>query len=352
MLPADALEALDRLPSAEALRRPLMPGDTSARRTARLLAGDVSGDQSMTIGDALFRWARVEPEALAESDIAGLHRMSEMVASVGRIPRRFGLAAEAARSAFTLSGESFTDGDQVLVTARTYLIQRLLGHLFDAQGCEVVVCGAEADPTAILLNGLQAVVHDPLTGPPTRIDRLTFVTQDILEWAQGLANNRLVFALIGMDTGTFSGLLPGPDVLGTVLDDGFEICMYTNAAAQAGRMLIRRDINALGNLASLASASVAGHVGHIAGKAAAFALLGVTGSWMVVLAPVAAGFAGRVAAKGLVRRARYELFCRREVAALREAISMADSSLVANTPGCPDSLGWLDGSSETQADGH
>ena len=30
----------------------------------------------------------------------------------------------------------------------------------------------------------------------------------------------------------------------------------------------------------------------------------------------------------------------------------ADSSLVANTPGCPDSLGWLDGSSETQADGH
>ena len=32
--------------------------------------------------------------------------------------------------------------------------------------------------------------------------------------------------------------------------------------------------------------------------------------------------------------------------------ALADSSLVANTPGCPDSLGWLDGSSETQADGH
>jgi hypothetical protein len=52
------------------------------------------------------------------------------------------------------------------------------------------------------------------------------------------------------------------------------------------------------------------------------ALLGLTGSWAVVHAPVAAGFAGRVAAKTLARRARYAVFCRREVAALNDAVRL------------------------------
>ena len=322
MLRADALAALDRIPSKEALRRPLTPDDTGARRTARLLAGDDGGAEAMTVGDALFRWARVEPEGLADADIAALHDTSELLAAAGRLPRRFSLAAEAGRSAANVAAMSLGDMDPVngsplLVTARAYLIQRLFVHLFDAQGCEASICGAEADPTAILLNGLQAVVHDPLQGPPTRIDRLTFVTQDLTNKMQ---SSPLVFALTGMDAGTLNGLVQGAGTLATAVSEGLEICMYANAAAQAGRMLLRRDGDAMVNLASLATTSVAGHVGQVAGHAAAIAVFGLAGSWMVVLAPIATGFTGRVVAKNLARRARYHLFCRDQVGDLKEAI--------------------------------
>ncbi len=202
-------------------------------------------------------------------------------------------------------------------------MQRLIAHLFDAQGCEAMICGAEANPTAILLNGLQAIVHDPKEEPPSKIEKLTFVTQDIVEKLGNLQSHPLIFPLIGLDTVALYGLLPGPDVVGTALNEAFEVCFYANAAAQASRILLHRDISALANLASLASSSVAGHVGHIAGKAtavAAVAAVGLSGSWLVVLAPVAAGFTGRVVAKNFARRARYRLLCSREVAALNDAI--------------------------------
>ena len=325
MLQADALAALDRIPSKEALRRPLTPDDTAGRRTARLLAGDDGGAEAMTVGDALFRWARVEPEALVDADISALHDTSELLAAAGRLPRRFSLAAEVGRSAANVAAMSLgdmnpVDGSPILGTARAYLIQRLFVHLFDAQGCEAVICGAEADPTAILLNGLQAVVHDPLQGPPARIDRLTFVTQDLLEKMGTLASSPLVLALTGMDAGTLNGLVPGAGTLAAAVNEGLEICMYANAAAQAGRMLLRRDGSAMVNLSSLAASSVAGHVGHAAGQAAAIAVLGLSGSWMVVLAPIATGFTGRVVAKNLSRRARYHLFCRSQVADLKDAV--------------------------------
>ena len=326
MLPAEALEALNQLPCREALQRPLIPENTGARRAARLLADD-GGASSMTVGDALFRWARVEPEALAEADVARCRQMSDVLAAVGHIPKRFHFAVEATRSgasvaAAMLNAESFTESNPAVAGARSYLLQRMLAHLFEAQGSEAAICGAEADPTAILLNGLQAVVHDPQNGLPTKIDRLTFLTQEVLDRVNGLANNPLVLTLMSIDPGTLDSLLPARDVIGDALDTGLQICLYANSAAQAGRILLKRDTGALLQLASLASGSVAGHLGHIAGKAAAVALLGVTGSWMVVLAPVASGFAGRVLAKSLLRRARYELFCRHEGVALNDAVRL------------------------------
>ena len=325
MLQADALAALDRIPSKEALRRPLTSNDTAARRTARLLAGGDGGAEAMTVGDALFRWARVEPEGLTDANIVDLHDISELLAAAGRLPKRFSLAAEAGRSAASIAAMSLgdmnpIDGSPLLGTARAYLMQRLFVHLFDAQGCEATICGAEADPTAILLNGLQAVVHDPVEEPPTRIDRLTFVTQDLMDKMGALASSPLVFALTGMDAGTLNGLVPGAGTLAAAADESLEICMYANAAAQAGRILLRRDGGAMMNLASLATTSVAGHLGNVAGQAATIAVFGLTGSWMVVLAPIASGFIGRVVAKSLARRARYHLFCRREVADLENAV--------------------------------
>ena len=325
MLQADALAALDRIPSKEALQRPLTPDDTAARRTARLLAGHDGGAEAMTVGDALFRWARVEPEGLADADVVGLRGTSELLAAAGRLPKRFGLAAEAGRSAAGVAARSLgemspVDGSPLLGTARAYVIQRLFVHLFDAQGCEAAICGAEADPTAILLNGLQAVVHDPVQGPPARIDRLTFVTKDLTDKMGALASNPLVFALTGMDAGTLNGLVPGAGTLAGAVNEGLEICIYAKAAAQVGRMLLRRDGGAMVNLASLATTSVAGHVGPVAGQAAAIAVFGLTGSWMVVLAPIATGFTGRVVAKSLARRARYHLFCQSQVADLKDAV--------------------------------
>ncbi len=325
MLPTEALAALDRLPAKEALRRPLASDRSRERRVASLLSGDDKEAASLTVGDALFRWARVEPEGFAEADVCNLRQMSELVGAAGRIPSRFGVLAEARRSAAAVGVMSLDDvqtdsSGPVLATARNYVMQRLLTHLFNAQGCEAAVCGAEADPAAIFLNGLQAVVHDPNERVPTKIDRLTFFTQDMVDKLGNLQFSPLVYPLMGLDAVGLNGLLPGADVVGTVLNEATEVCYYANAVAQAGRILLQRDVSALANIASLASSSIAGHVGHVAGKAAAAAALGLTGSWLVVLAPVVAGFTGRVVAKTLVRRARYHLLCRREVGVLGDAI--------------------------------
>lgn len=85
-------------------------------------------------------------------------------------------------------------------------------------------------------------------------------------------------------------------------------------------MWLHRDKYGFLKASSLASSAAAGHLGHIvAGKLAAVALVGLAGPWLIVLAP-AAGLAGRVAAKNLVRRARYHLLCRHEIIALENAV--------------------------------
>lgn len=278
----------------------------------------------MTVGDALFRWARAEPEGLAEANVPDFHRLSEMVAAVGRIPRRFSIGPEVQRTLAGVAGASamqtsFPDDGPLMATARNYMIQRLLAHLFSAQGCEACVCGAEGDPMAILLNGLPFVAHDPSEKPPTKINRLTLITEDVLEVVGELANNPLVYALSGLDAGTINTLVP------EVIDYSLDVCLYANAAAQAASILLRRDTNALLKLSSIGSASVAGHVGHVAGHAAghvtAIALVGLAGPWLILLAPIG-GFAGRVAARNLARRARYHLLCRREAANLSHAVRL------------------------------
>ena len=85
-------------------------------------------------------------------------------------------------------------------------------------------------------------------------------------------------------------------------------------------MLFKRDEDAVVHLASLASSSVAGHAGVVIGKVLTMAAAGLTGSWLVVLLPLASGYGGHVTAKTLAKRLRYRVFCRDEVATLKRAI--------------------------------
>lgn len=317
----DFIESLNGLPAKEALRRPLNPAHTGQRRVANLLAGAAGEDASMTIGDAIFRWARVEPEALAEAEVVELQRTSDLVAAAGRLPKRFSLGLEATRSAanLTLTDLPWPVTETAPALATSYLMQRLVGHLFNAQDCEAQICGLEADPGAMLINGLSGIVPDPRLGPPEVIDRLTFITEDLARRSFELQNNPLVCVLSGFNQDMLASSLPGGNAILPTLFEGLEVVRYANAAAQAGRMLLRRDAGGIMNVASLASTSVAGHIGGAAGYAA-FAALGLTGSWLFVLAPLATSFAGRIAAKNLARRARFHFLCRHEVEALNNAV--------------------------------
>jgi len=312
MLPPDALGALDRLPAKEALRRPLKPDQPPERRVAGLLSGKNNQTEVTTVGDALFQWARVEPEAFADADVGNLHWTSELVGAVGRPPKRFSMLREARLAATSLAVDAVNDvhlDPDIGFTGavRTYVQQQLIAHLFSAQGCEAALAGTESDPRQFVLNGIPAAVHDPDGPPPTKLDRLTFFTQKIVHLTAGLQNDPFAFPL-DLDTTTLA------------LGQFAEICCYVNAAAQATRILWQRDTSSIMQVASLASSGIAGHVGHIAGKAAAIAAFGLTGSWMIVLAPVAAGFTGRVVAKNLARRMRYHWLCRREVDTLNNAV--------------------------------
>jgi hypothetical protein len=324
MLPPDALGALDRLPAKEALRRPLKPDQRPERRVAGLLSGENNQTEVTTVGDALFQWARVEPEAFADADVGNLRWTSELVGAVGRPPKRFSLFREARLAATSLAFDGVNDvrldpGSGFTAAIRTYVQQQLIAHLFSAQGCEAALAGTESDPRQFVLNGMPAAMHDPGGPPPTKLDRLTFFTHTATHLAYGLENNPLAFPL-DLDPTILNSVLPGAGDMDVAFDHFAEICCYVNVAAQATRILWQRDTAAIMQIASLASSGIAGHIGHVAGKAAAIAAFGLTGSWMIVLAPVAAGFTGRVVAKNLARRLRYNWLCRREVDTLNTAV--------------------------------
>jgi hypothetical protein len=109
MLPPDALVALDRLPAKEALRRPLKPDLRPERRVAGLLSGENNRAEVTTIGDPLFQWARVEPEAFADADVGNLRWTSELVGAAGRLPKRFSLLGEARLAATSLAFDAVDD---------------------------------------------------------------------------------------------------------------------------------------------------------------------------------------------------------------------------------------------------
>jgi len=310
MLSPEELQWLNNAPVKEALCYPIQQNVSRGQRAASLLAGDVTHDASkLTIGDMLFRWARVEPEALDESGLAYLNQVSDLFSAVGKLPKRFSLYDESVRSA-----------EQIVASdlATMYFEQRFAGQIFHAQGCEASICGTSS-ATDVLLNGLQAVVHNSDDHLPTKIEKITIVTNKVLEKSVNLQNNPLVCVIASLD-----GFMPGRNLGNEVfagLNGLVDIALFANAAAHAGQIILKRDKLAAMNIASLASTSLAGHFGAVAGAAATTAMIGATGSWLIVLAPVVASFGGRVVIKNVARRARYYLFCRQEEQALRIALA-------------------------------
>lgn len=309
MLSPEELQWLNNAPVKEALYHPIQQDISRGRRAASLLAADVTHDPSkLTVGDMLFRWARVEPEALDESGIIYLKQVSDLFGVVGKLPKRFSLCDESVRSAEQIAASDL---------ATTYFEQRFAGQIFHAQGCEASICGASS-ASDVLLNGLQAVVHKSDDNPPTKIEKITIITNKILEKSVNLECNPLVYVISSLDSFMSDGNLGGEFFAG--LNGLVDIALFANAAAHAGQIILKRDKLAAMNMASLASTSLAGHFGAIAGAAATTAIIGATGSWLMVLTPVAASFGGRVVVKNLARRARYYLFCRQEEQGLRTAL--------------------------------
>ena len=281
----------------------------------------------MTVGDALFRWARIEPEAVHDADLRSLKKMSEVVGSIGRLPDRLGVGAEMRRSGATVALEEFNDvvyspslvGYAASELVRKYQLNKVVVSLFDAQGAETRVCADENDDELMMVNGLRAVVHDPTDGIPARFERLTFVVQELYDRSVQLSSVANVLPITGLASDVLSELIPSVDI-SDLLPGALAVLSYANIAAQTGRLLLTRDNDGILKLGSLVSGGVVGHVGHGVASAVTIAVLGATGSWALILAPLAAGYAGRVAAKSLIRQARMKIFCRRELTALEDAV--------------------------------
>jgi hypothetical protein len=321
MLPPDFLAALDNLPPEEALHRPANDKQTSASRVSALLGGGEQGQaaEPVTIGDVLFRWARTEPDSLMEADVPGATHLSDILRATGRLPRRFGFSGDLARAALA---ESAAVNNYLPWDVRGYLLNRLVAHIHEAQGCEAVIGWSGDSPEWLLINGLGFAVQDPDADPPTLIERLTLVPQDFFSKAFNLTQSPFVYSLMGVSSSMLGGLLPGPGAAIDMLWSGLQVSTYAVAAAQAARIALKRDTDAITKLASLGSAAAASHFGLVAGHAAGLALFGVAGSWLVILAPIATSAAGGVLARNFARRARFRLMCRNEVIALHAAISL------------------------------
>lgn len=316
---ADHSEALDPerlrgLPILEALQVPIDPGCAPRTAIERVFSWEARAYGALTFGDLLYDWMRIEPHVLEAIDFVRVGDLADIFTF--------------ARHADGIQALSHASHFGNVTQLQGYVAERVAAGMLRAQGAEVEIPASASQPGYdLIVNGQPCQIKclDDPSGVYTHLGRYPDIPVLVNEeLAPQFAENGRVMALPGLNhdqvrESTESSLGAGADLL------DFEIPLISSAL-QAGRnaiALARKHTDwraAAENFGIDSLARIAGGKVGAASAAVSVGLIGVTGGWLMIVAPILGAIGGYAGAGRVADKSKMLLFCRQETEELADAL--------------------------------
>lgn len=270
---------------------------------------------ALTFGDLLYDWVRIDPRVVDALDFV----------RVGDLGDIFSFARHA--DGLQALGEAARLGN--LTQLQGYVAERMVAGMLRAQGVEVAFPDSPDQPGYdLIVNGEHFQIkclNDPggVYEHICRYPHIPVLVNEELE--KFFPDDGRVMALPGLNHAevhqvTASSLQAGADLL----DLQIPLFSLTLQAARNAVAIARQHTDWLTALENVGIDSIAkiagGKAGAVAG-AATVGLIGVTGGWFAVVAPVLAASGGYACGKRATDMVKRHLLCRKEADDLAAALS-------------------------------
>jgi hypothetical protein len=305
---------LHDLPTDEALKTPIDPEYDPRERLRRLFDRETRAYAALTFGDLLYDWIRIDPQVVNALDFV-------RVANLGDI---FSFARHA--DSLQALGEAARLGN--ITQLQGYVAERMVAGMLRAQGAEVAFPDSPDQPGYdLIVNGENFQIkclNDP-SGVYEHICRYPHIPALVNEeLAKYFPDEDRVMALPGLSHAevhqvTESSLQAGADLL----DLQIPFFSLTLQAACNAIVMARGHTDWRTSLENIGIDSLARMAFSKAGAVvtgATVGLIGITGGWLAVVAPIfgaVGGYAGGKRTADTVKR----LLCRKEADHLAAALA-------------------------------
>jgi hypothetical protein len=303
------------LPISEALGTPIDPEYDPRERLRRLFDRETRAYAALTFGDLLYDWIRIDPQVVDAVDFV-------RVADLGDI---FSFARYA--DSLQALGEAARLGN--VTQLQGYVAERMVAGMLRAQGAEVAFPDSPDQPGYdLIVNGenLQIKCLNDPSGVYEHICRYPHIPALVNEeLAKYFPDDDRVMALPGLIHAevhqvTESSLQAGADLLDLQIPF-FSLTLQAarNAIAMAkGHTEWRTSLENIGidSLARMAFSKAGAVV-----TGATVGLIGITGGWLAVVAPILGAVGGYPVGKGITDGVKRHLLCRKEADELAGALA-------------------------------
>jgi hypothetical protein len=313
------------LPISQALGTPIDSGYVPRTPLDRLFENETKAYGTLTFGDLVYDWVRIEPHVLEAVDFVRVADLADIFAFA-----RYADSIQALSDAARLGHVTQLQG---------YVAERVAAGMLRAQGAEVEIPASPSQPGYdLIVNGQHCQIKclDDRSDVDAHLGRYPDVPILVNEeLAEHFAGDDRVMALPGLNHDqvretTESSLEAGADLL----DLEIPLISASLQAARNAIALARRHTDwrsAAENLGIDTLARVAGGKAGAAAAAVSAGLIGITGGWFMVVAPMLGAIGGYAGGKYVADIGKMLLFCREEseelAAALRSYAAAAARAL-------------------------
>lgn len=313
------------LPISEAVGTPIDPGYVPQTPLGRLFDNETKAYGALTFGDLVYDWVRIEPHVLEAVDFVRVADLADIF-TFARYADNIQALGDAAR----LGNVTQLQG---------YVAERVAAGMLRAQGAEVEIPASPSQPGYdLIVNGQHCQIKclDDPSGVYAHLGRYPDVPVLVNEeLAEHFAEDDRVMPLPGLNHDqvretTESSLEAGADLL----DLEIPLISTTLQAARNAIALVKKHTDsraAAENLVIDVGARIVGGKAGAAAAAVSAGLIGITGGWFMVVAPMLGAISGYRLGKHVADTGKMLLFCQEEseelAAALRSYAAAATRAL-------------------------
>jgi hypothetical protein len=306
---------LRSVPLDRALKTLIDPTYASRGRFGWVFDRETQAYAALTFGDLLYDWVRIDPRVVEALDFVHVADLADTFSFA-----RYADSLQALSDAARLGNVTQLQG---------YVAERMAAGMLRAQGAEVEIPASPSQPGYdLIVNGQHCQIKclDDPSGVYAHLGRypdvLVLVNEEL---AKHFAEDDRVMALPGLNHDqvretTESSLGAGADLL----DLEIPLISTTLQAARNAIALVKNhtDWRAVAeNLGIDVGARIAGGKAGAVAVAATVGLIGITGGWFVVVAPMLGAVGGYAGGKRMAEAVKRHLLCRKEADDLASALS-------------------------------